>query len=52
MLFFTSENTVSFHMWKYHFYLFRIYSDNTACNKINMFILFKGFAKRDKYSAI
>ena len=34
----TGENTETFYMWKYHFYLFRIYSDFTAYNKIKRFI--------------
>ena len=40
MLFFTCLNTVSFHMWKYRFYLFQIYSDFTACNKIKASIVY------------
>ena len=36
LLFFTSENIIFFHTWKYHFYSFRINIDFTACNKIKV----------------
>ena len=34
LLFFTSENIVFFHKWKYHVYSFQMYIDVTAKYKI------------------